>query len=127
MNASAGQSGQVASHDFTFSINSPDDVSWRARINQQMRLKPGFPDNTAFYVPLGQNQLSREKIDWNQKTFATGSMNIPWPTVRYLPKRPDIQNENPETGFKPVTSKTRPHPDKKANKQQYNKTQQLNQ
>jgi hypothetical protein len=126
MNASAGQSGQVASHDFTFTINTPDDVSWRAAINQQMRLKPGFPDYV-FYPTLGNQQMSREKIDWNQKTFATGSMNIPWPQNRYLPKRPDIQNDSVDTGFKPVTSKTRPRPDKKANKTQLSKTQQLDQ
>lgn len=126
MNADAGK-GQVATHDFTFSLNRPEDVDWRARINQQMRLKPGFPDNTAFYICPGQNQLSREKIDWNQKTFATGTMNIPWPGVRYLPKRPDIQNESEETGFKPVTSKTRPKQDRKANKEKLQKTQQLDQ
>lgn len=126
MNASAGQSGQVASHDFTFTLNSPDDVNWRAAINQQMRLKPGFPDYV-FYPTLGNMQMSREKRDWNEKTFATGSMNIPWPQNRYLPKRPDIQNANPETGFKPVTSKMRPRPDKKANKSQVSKTQQLDQ
>lgn len=116
----------IATHKFNFSLNNPEDVKWREDINQQMRLKPGFPDYV-FYPTLGHQQMSREKLDWNQKTFATGTMNIPWPTVRPLPKRPDIQNADAASGYKPVTSKMRPKADREANHKQVNKTKQLHQ
>lgn len=123
MNEHKGDS--IATHDYTFTLNSPDDVEWRNRINLQMRLKMGFPDYV-FYPTLGNKQMSREQTD-DFKSFATGSMNIPWPTARSLPKRPDIQNADPNTGFKPVTSRMRPRPDKHANKENLLKTKQLHQ